>query len=73
MGRIGITLNIVKEISAYLGLVLLAACVLSAGITASLFTGGFLGLPVGAAAAVLTFLVLRRVTGRVVGAAVNDL
>jgi hypothetical protein len=66
-------LNIVKEISAYLGLVLLAACVLSAGITASLLTGGVLGLPVGAAAAVLTFFVLRRVTGRVVGAAVNDL
>ena len=66
-------LHIVKEITAYLGLVVLAVCVLSAGIVASQLTGGVLGLAVGAVAAVLTFLGLRRITGRVVAAAVADL
>jgi len=36
-------------------------------------TGGVLGLAVGAVAAILTFLGLRRITGRVVAAAVADL
>jgi hypothetical protein len=66
-------LNIVKEIGAYLGLVALAACVLSAGIVASQVTGGVLGLAVGAVAAILTFRALRGVTGRVVAAAVANL
>jgi hypothetical protein len=63
-------LNLAKEIGAYTGLLVLAACVLGAGLVASQLTGGLLGLPVGAVAAVLTFLGLRRVTGRVVAAAV---
>ena len=66
-------MNIVKEISAYVGLAVLAACVLSAGIVASQLTGGVLGLAVGAGVAVVTFLGLRRITGRVVAAAVADL
>ena len=63
----------VKEVGAYLGLVALAACVLSAGIVASQLTGGVLGLALGAVAAVLAFRALRRVIGRVVGAAVDEL
>jgi hypothetical protein len=66
-------LNNVKELGAYLGLVALAACVLSAGIVASQLTGGLLGLAVGAVAAVLAFRALRGVTGRAVGAAVDQL
>ena len=65
-------MNFAKEIGAYTSLLLLAACVLCAGIVASQLTGGLLGLPVGAVVAVLTFLGLRRVTGRVVAAAVDQ-
>src|SRR4051794_25481433 len=70
---IGNTLNTVKEIGAYLGLLALVACVLSAGVVASQLTAGVLGLAVGAVAAFLTFRALRGVTGRVVGAAVDEL
>jgi hypothetical protein len=66
-------LNTVKEIGAYLGLLALVACVLSAGVVASQLTAGVLGLAVGAVAAFLTFRALRGVTGRVVGAAVDEL
>ena len=66
-------MNIIKEIGAYTGLLLLFACVLCAGLVAARFTGGLLGLPVGAVAAVLTFRALRRVTGRVVAAALDSL
>jgi hypothetical protein len=60
----------VKEIGAYLGLTLLALCVLCAGIATAHVVGGFLGLFAGMAAAAGTFQALRRVTGRVVAAAV---
>ena len=44
-----------------------------AGIVAAQLTGGVLGLTVGAVVAVVTFLGLRRITGRIVAAAVADL
>jgi hypothetical protein len=62
-------MTFVKEIAAYVGLVRLAACLVCAAIVAAKLTGGVLGVPAGAAAAVLTFLSLRRVTGRIVAAA----
>jgi hypothetical protein len=65
-------MTFVKEIAAYVGLVRLAACLVCAAIVAAKLTGGVLGVPAGAAAAVLTFLSLRRVTGRIVAAAVDS-
>jgi hypothetical protein len=66
-------MNIVKEIGAYAVLASLAACVVSAAIVAATFTGGIAGFPAGAIAAALTFLAFRRLTGRVVAAAVDSL
>jgi hypothetical protein len=66
-------MTIVKEISAYVLLALLAACVACAAIGAATFTGGIVGLPVGAVAALLAFLALRRPTGRALAAAVDSL
>jgi hypothetical protein len=66
-------MNMLKEIGAYVGLASLAACVLCAAIVAAHLTGGVLGLPAAATAAVLTFMALRRVTGRIVAAAVDSL
>jgi hypothetical protein len=54
------------------GLVALGACVLCAAIVAANLTGGVVGVPAGAAAGVLAFLSLRRVTGRIVAAAVDS-
>ena len=65
-------MNSAKELGAYVGLVVLGACVVCAAIVAVKLTGGVLGVPAGAAAAVLTFLSLRRVTGRIVAAAVDS-
>jgi hypothetical protein len=65
-------MSTVKEIGAYLGLALLALSVLCAGIATAHVVGGFLGLFAGTAAAAGTFQALRRVTGRVVGAAVES-
>jgi hypothetical protein len=73
-GSLGpITMNTAKEIAAYAGLALLAVCVLSAGIVAASITGGVLGIAVGAVAAAGTFQALRRVTGRMIAAAVDSL
>jgi hypothetical protein len=66
-------MNTAKEIAAYAGLALLAVCVLSAGIVAASITGGVLGIAVGVVAAAGTFQALRRVTGRMVAAAVDSL
>jgi hypothetical protein len=63
----------IKEIAAYLGLVVLAVCVLSAAIVGANLAPGLLSVPAGIAAAVLAFLALRRVTGRLVGAVVDSL
>jgi hypothetical protein len=65
-------MNLVEELGAYVSLLVLAACVLCAAIVAANLTGGVLGVPAGAAAAVLTFLSLRRITGRIVAAAVHS-
>jgi hypothetical protein len=66
-------MNIVKEIGAYLGLVLLAACVLCAAIVGANLAPGILSIPAAIVAATVAFQALRRVTGRVVGAAIDSL
>jgi hypothetical protein len=66
------TMTTAREFGAYLGLALLAVCVLCAGIVAAHITGGALALPAGAAAAGATFHALRRVAGRVIAAAVDS-
>ena len=66
-----LTMNTAKEVGACLGLALLALCVLTAGIVAGFTVGGLLSVPVGAIAAAATFQALRRLTGRVVAAAVE--
>jgi hypothetical protein len=66
-------MNNAKEIGAYLGLVLLTACVLAVGIVSADVAGGLSGIPVGVVAAAATFQVLRRVTGRAIAAAVDSM
>jgi hypothetical protein len=61
-----------KEIGAYLGLALLAVCVLCAAIIGANLAPGVLSVPGGAVAAVLAFQALRGVTGRLIGAAVDS-
>ena len=62
-----------REIGAWLTLTLLAACVLGAAILVTLVAGGVVGIAAAAVAAIATFYTLRRVTGRVVGAALDAL
>ncbi|HWT23775.1 MAG TPA: hypothetical protein VN213_09735 [Solirubrobacteraceae bacterium] len=66
-------MNKAREIGAYLGLVLLAVCVLSAAVIGANIAEGLLSIPAAIAAAVAAFQALRRVTGRIVGAAVDSL
>jgi hypothetical protein len=63
----------VKEIGAYLGLALLAVCVLCAAIVGANLAPGVLSLPAGAVAAVLAFQALRGGAGRLIGAAMDSL
>ena len=67
-----LSMNIIKEIGAYISLIFLAVCVLSAAIVAAKLTWGILSIPAALAAAVLTFGALRRPTGRMVAAAVDS-
>jgi hypothetical protein len=66
-------MNIARELVAYVGLALLAVLVLCAGVVAAILAEGVLTLPAAAAAVALTFQALRRVTGRIVGAAVDSI
>jgi hypothetical protein len=63
----------VKEVGAYFGIALLAVCIVSVGIAVASLLGGALGMLAGTLAAAETFQVLRSVTGRVVGAAIDSL
>jgi hypothetical protein len=65
-------MNIAKELLAYVGLALLAVCVLCAGVVAAILAEGVFSLPAAAAAVAVTFQALRRVTGRIVGATVDS-
>jgi hypothetical protein len=66
-------MNIAREFVAYVGLALLAVVVLCAGVVAAILADGVLTLPAAAAAVGLTFQALRRVAGRIVGAAVDPI
>lgn len=68
-----LSMNIIKEIGAYISLMFLAVCVLCAAIVAAKLTWGILSVPAALAAAALTFGALRRPTGRMVAAAVDSL
>ena len=66
-------MSFVKSIAAYTALILLAVCVVSAGIVGANLAPGLLSIPAGAIAAAATFQALRGVTGRAVAAAVESL
>jgi len=66
-------MDIIKEIGAYISLMFLAVCVLTAAIVAAKLTWGLLSVPAALTAAAVTFVALRRVTGRMVAAAVDSL
>jgi hypothetical protein len=65
-------MSTMREIGAYVGLTLLAVCVVCAGVVGANLAPGVLSLPAGAVAAGATFQALRHVTGRLVAAAVDS-